>query len=293
LKKEKKSLKELIRWASRYLALRNVENSQVVAEILAEKITGKKRIDFYLEDISIDREKEEIFKKDIRSIGRKVPLAYIICEQEFMGDIFFLKPGVFIPRPETEILVERALDFLKEKNGFSSGKLRVVDVGTGCGNIAVSIAKRIENVIVYATDISSLSLEVAKKNARYHKVSDRVIFLLGSLFSSLDLSLKGKIDLIVSNPPYIEREKINSLPEEVKKEPRFALDGGKEGLDFYKKIVPESVRWLKSGGGLMLEVGYAQAEKVLSIIRKEDELVEEKIFRDLQGNKRVVFVKKK
>lgn len=285
-----------MKWASNYLTLKKVKNPHLVAEIIAEYTTRKQRINLYLEpNLYLTREKESLFKKNIRKCGRKIPLAYVTGEQYFMEHRFLIKPGVFIPRPETEVLVEKALQFLegiKKKN--CQQPIIVADIGTGSGNIAISIAKQIKNTFIYATDISELALAVAKDNAQTHGVYQRINFLLGSLFSPLkDKKLEKKIDLVISNPPYVEKEQIRYLPKEVKKEPDFALDGGKNGLIFYEKIIPTSTQWLKKNGALMLEIGYNQSEKIRQIIHKLKEYQgSPQIFYDLANNSRVASVQK-
>jgi len=290
-----RNIRELIKWARDYLASKGVQSPRLVAELLAEEVTKKHRIYFYLgSGVSVSRKQKAFFEKNIKLCGRKVPLAYVIGKQYFMGDLFFIRPGVFIPRPETEILVEKALQFLENiKKDHLERSLIVADIGTGSGNIAISIAKRVKNVFIYATDISSLALKVAEKNALFHGVSQRISFLFGDLFSPLEQkNLEEKFDLIVSNPPYIEKEQLRYLPEEVRKEPVFALNGGKKGLDFYKRIIPTSKKWLKENGALMLEIGYNQAEEVKQIIKKEYSSFPQ-FFCDLEGNRRVVFVQEK
>ena len=285
-----------MKWASNYLTLKKVKNPYLVAEIIAEYTTRKQRINLYLEpNLYLTREKESLFKKNIRKCGRKIPLAYVTGEQYFMEHRFLIKPGVFIPRPETEVLMEKALQFLegiKKKN--CQQPIIVTDIGTGSGNIAISIAKQIKNTFIYATDVSELALAVAKDNAQAHGVYQRINFLLGSLFSPLkDKKLEKKIDLVISNPPYVEKEQIRYLPKEVKKEPDFALDGGKNGLIFYEKIIPTSPQWLKKNGALMLEIGYNQSEKIKQIIHKLKEYQgSSQIFYDLANNPRVASVQK-
>lgn len=294
---KKESIKDLIRWARHYLNSKKINNPQLTAEIIAENITGKEKINLYLDrDTELSKEQKALFKKNIRRCGRKIPLAYITGEQYFMGYRFLIRPGIFIPRPETEILVEKAIQFLEEiKKNHPARDIIVVDIGTGSGNIAISIAKKIKNAFIYAVDVSSLALEVAKNNAKAHRVHHQIDFLLGDLFSPLkEKGLEGRADLIVSNPPYVEEEKIRNLPEEVKKEPTFSLNGGREGVTFYKKIIPTSPRWLKKGGVLMLEIGYNQLEKVAKIIYEVQEFVDiPQIFYDLEGIARVISVRKK
>lgn len=276
--------------------MKKINNPRLIVEFIAEDITGEKRSHLYLEpEIYVSSEQQVLFKKSIRRCGRKVPLAYITGKQYFMGDLFIIRPGVFIPRPETEILVEKALQFLEKiSKNYPEKPLIVVDIGTGSGNIAISIAKRIENVFVYATDISTLALRVAKENARLHGVSQRINFLLGGLFSPLrKTGLNQKVDLLISNPPYVKRKQLGCLPEEVRKEPDFTLNGGEKGLAFYQKIIPASPQWLRKNGALMLEVGYNQAEQVRQIIYKVKKYHSlPQFFCDLEGNPRITVVQR-
>lgn len=271
-----------------------MDSPRLNAELIAEKIAGKPRIYLYLEPhLSFSEEEVALFKRKIRRRGERIPLAYIIGEQYFMGYRFFISPGVYIPRPETEILVEEACKILQQQRKFTSS-LTVVDIGTGSGNIAISIAKKIENARIYAVDISPLALRIAQINARFNKTARRIDFLLGDLFSPLKKNLRGKVDLIVSNPPYVDRKKMSSLPPEVKKEPLVALDGGKEGLSFYKRIIPQSSLWLKKGGWLMLEIGYNQSKEVIRIVTREGRCLNSpRIIHDLDGNPRIIIAGRK
>ena len=295
--KQSNNLKDLIKWGGDYLNRKKVHNPHHMAELIAEYVTGKGRIHFYLEPrLYLTQEEEHLFRKSTRRCGRKIPLAYVTGEQYFMGHRLLVKPGVFIPRPETETLVEQALYFLRkitEKKPEQS--IMVIDMGTGSGNIPISIATRINNAFIYAIDVSPLALTVAKNNARAPGVSHRVQVLLGDLFAPLqDRGLEGKVDLVISNPPYVEREQMNHLPKEVQKEPDFTLNGGIRGLSLYEKIIPACPQWLKRNGKLMLEVGYNQAEKVAQIIHKTKAYQSPPhIFYDLQGVARVIVAQKK
>ncbi len=294
--KKSKKIIDLIKWATFYLKKRGVDTPRLTAELLAEKITGKSRLALYLNpNFCLTGKELEEFEKKVRERGRRIPLAYLVGESYFMGYKFLTPPGVYIPRPETEILVEEALASIKRLKSSYCETLRVVDVGTGSGNIAISLAKEVENATFYATDVSSFALKVAKENARLNKVAHRIHFLLGDLFSPLKgKNLEEKIDLVVSNPPYIETGRIRFLPPEVRKEPRFALEGGKDGLYFYRKIIPEALLWLKSGGYLLLEIGYDQALKVKKIIMEKEKYWNNfKIIPDLDKNPRVIVARKK
>lgn len=210
------------------------------------------------------------------------PLQYLMAEAQFMGLDFVVRPGVFIPRPETEILVEAALKKIATRP-------IVFDLGTGCGNIAVSIAKFLADVRVFASDVSSLALGVGTLNARRHGVDNRVRFLEGEFFRPLG---REKVDFILSNPPYIGSDDLKDLPPEVRHEPRIALDGGRDGLQVLKRIVEECPCHLKEGGYLILEVGYGQAYRVSEIIRKTEQFLEPEVIKDYNQINRVIVAKR-
>lgn len=292
---KKGAVREFIKWATLYLDKKGVDNSRVEAELIAEKIKGKRRIHFYLEQNLCFNEKEAaLFKKEIKRRGRRVPLAYITGEQYFMEYRFVVVPGVYIPRPETEILVEEACRIFEAKRNPLS-PLKIIDIGTGTGNIAISIAKRLKNCHIYAVDISDRALKIAKINAQLTDTSHQIEFFLGDLFPpQKEENLKGKIDLIVSNPPYVDTNKIKTLLPEVRKEPIFAIDGGEDGLSFYKRIIPQSYLWLKKGGWLALEIGYDQADKVAGIVKENKQyFCAPCLIYDLDNNPRVITVQRK
>jgi protein-(glutamine-N5) methyltransferase, release factor-specific len=239
------------------------------------------------EYLLINRDKEitdDSFNKymeflDLRKSG--MPYQYIVGKKHFMGLIFNVSPSVLIPRNDTEILVEEVLKRLKSGD-------TVLDIGTGSGAIAVSIAKY-KDVKVYAVDISDEALEVAKGNACENGVSDKVIFIKSDLFSSIPKDIK--FDLIVSNPPYIRSNEINELQEEVKREPKIALDGGEDGLTFYRKIVKDSVNYIKFGGIIAFEVGFDQGWDVKDIL-VDGGYSDIEVVKDLQGIDRVILGKR-
>lgn len=239
------------------------------------------------EYLLINRDKEitdDSFNKymeflDLRKSG--MPYQYIVGKKHFMGLIFNVSPSVLIPRNDTEILVEEVLKRLKSGD-------TVLDIGTGSGAIAVSIAKY-KDVKVYAVDISDEALEVAKENACENGVSDKVIFIKSDLFSSIPKDIK--FDLIVSNPPYIRSNEINELQEEVKREPKIALDGGEDGLTFYRRIVKDSINYIKFGGIIAFEVGFNQAWDVKDILI-DSGYSDIEVVKDLQGIDRVVLGKR-
>lgn len=270
-------------------------NSKREVEILLSYSLGMNRSEIYLnfDRVLKDIEKKQLEKKIHKRID-KIPLQYITKHQEFMGMDFLVKKGVLIPRPETEILVEEVIK--KLKNYKYSNNLRVVDLGTGTGVIAISIAKFIDNITIYATDISKKSLQTALKNTRKHDCEDKITFLQGDLFESFIGRIeKGSLDGIVSNPPYIDSYDFKLLPPEIKdNEPKLALYGGIDGLNYYRKIIRISPKFLKKNGFVALEVGAGQAKKVKELILEENNFKQNvEIVRDYSGIERVVIAYRK
>ena len=274
---------------------KGIKNSERETEILLSYSLEMSRSEIYLNSNRAlkDIEKKQLEKKIQKRID-KIPLQYITEHQEFMGMDFLIEKGVLIPRPETEILVEEVIKRLK--NYKYSNNLKVVDLGTGTGIIAVSIAKFIEEIIIYATDISKKSLQVALKNAQKHYCKDKIIFIQGDLFKPFIGRIeKNSLDGIISNPPYINSYDFKSLPPEIKNnEPKIALSGGIDGLDYYRKIIRKSPYYLKKSGFIALEVGAGQAKEVKELILKEHNFKQNvEIFKDYSGIERVVIAYRK
>ena len=271
---------------------KGIMNPDREAEILLSYFLEMSSSEIYLNSDRIlkDIEKTQLEKKIHKRI-EKIPLQYITKHQEFMGMDFLVEKGVLIPRPETEILVEEVIR--KLKNYKCS---RVADLGTGTGIIAVSIAKFIEDVIIYATDISKKSLQIALKNAQKHGCKNKIIFLQGDLFEPFMGKIKkNSLDGIISNPPYIDSHDFESLPPEIKdNEPKVALSGGIEGLDYYRKIIKKSPQYLKKNGFMALEVGFNQSKIVKELIIKGNNFNQNiEITKDYLGIERVVIAYRK
>lgn len=254
-------------------------------EILLQKaLGGVDRLYIHLnlsEELEI--EQEEIFLRLIEERLKGRPIAYIVNNREFMGLDFYVKEGVLIPRPDTEILVEEIIELCKDKDD-----LDILDIGTGSGAITVSLAKYIEKSRLTSLDISEIALEIAKKNAKSNGVIGKINFIKSDLFQQI-VGTNLKFDIIVSNPPYIRKRDIDELHTQVKDyEPYNALEGGIDGLDFYRNITEQSKNYLKPGGILAYEVGHDQAEEVVKIMQNNGY---NKIYikKDLQGIDRVVI----
>lgn len=215
------------------------------------------------------------------------PLQYILGEWEFMGLNFYLEEGVLVPRPDTEILVEYIIEYIKRQ--YNNIELNILDLGVGSGAISLSIANYCKNAVVYGVDISDIAIKVANINKDRLNLLN-VNFFKGDLFEPLEKKdLKGKLQIIASNPPYISKDGIEKLHTTVKDfEPRLALDGGVDGLDFYRKITPISKEFLVDNGLLIYEIGFDQGEEVKTIMNLEG-FKEISILKDLQGLDRVVL----
>lgn len=255
-------------------------------ELFLQKVLGGvDRIYIHLnlnKDLTDEQHNE--FRKYINDRINGRPVAYIVGNREFMRLDFFVKEGVLIPRPDTETLVEEMIDLCKNKKE----EIKILDIGTGSGAITVSLAKYIENSKVTSFDISEIPLEVGKINAINNQVDNKIEFIKSDVFSAIkDKDIK--FDVIVSNPPYIPRKDIKDLHTQVKDyEPYNALEGGEDGLDFYRQITRESVDYIKQEGILAYEVGHDQAEDVAKIMENHGYT---KIYKkkDIQGIDRVVI----
>lgn len=201
----------------------------------------------------------------IKSVAPHTPLQYIIGKEKFLGMDFLVNENVFIPRPETEILVNTALEIINAAQA-KKAPVRILDLCTGSGNIAISIAKGLTKSAadykIFASDISDKALEVAMQNACLNGASDGISFIKSDLFKDI----AGRYDMIVSNPPYIARCELKTLPKEVLKEPVLALDGGEDGLDFYRKIFLEAPAYLMNGGYCIMEIGFGQRAAIKEMI---------------------------
>ena len=215
------------------------------------------------------------------------PLQYLTAHQSFFGLDFEVAPGVLIPRPETELLVELALEKIQ-----GTRAPRICDIGTGSGCIAISLLHQRSDALAVAVDISTVALEIAKRNALQHQVESRLTFVQANCFSSFS-SAEFSFDLIVSNPPYVAENELAGLQREVRDhEPREALAGGPDGLDVVRRLLSESDVFLKPGGHLLIEIGFNQASAVHSLLEKQQWLAKE-IRPDLQGIPRVVVLQKR
>ncbi len=222
-----------------------------------------------------------------------IPLQYLVGTQQFWGLEFIVTPDVLIPRPETENLVEEAIN-LANSFGPKNQKCTILDIGTGCGCIAVALSKSLPHARILATDISAKALTIARRNAKRLGVGERITFLMGDLFEPLKKLCVDKVDMIVSNPPYVASGEIQTLAPEVKDhEPKIALDGGSDGLDLCKRTLREAPDYLAQGGTLAMEIGYRQAGPLAEWIRQQGLPWEVRFKHDLAGIERVAILTRK
>ncbi len=278
---------EALRSSSNALSLSEIENPRVDSEILLAATLGKNR-SFLLahNKDSVDESVLSTFFLKVKERCSGKPLQYITGKQEFCGLDFKVSPDVLIPRPETELLVEETLKQLSEE------PLNLVDVGTGSGCLAVTLATYLTQTEFWAIDLSKLALQVAKKNALRHHVRKRIQFLHGNLLTPLHSQVKKKsIDIIVCNPPYISLDELILLQREVKDwEPHLALVGDVSEPDIYSRLASQALLWLKPEGILILEIGMGMEKKVCHLFQAPWDLLN--VLQDFNGIPRVVVVKK-
>ena len=279
---------EAIDLASEALENSGVPSARLDAERLLASELGKNRsyLLAHFQD-SVPEPSTERFFASITERRRGKPLQYLLGWQEFRGLEFEVTPAVLIPRPETELLVDVAVQ------RFSKGEPILVDVGTGSGCIAVATAVALPRARVLATDLSGDALAVARRNASRHNVSDRIQFLCGDLLLPLNpLGLEETLDCVLSNPPYVAERDLSALQREVRDwEPRLALVGGFSGFEVYKRLLPQARRFLKPGGTLIMEIGYNMQAEITQLFDATWNL--EGIRDDFSGIPRIVVAQKR
>ncbi|MCR4336569.1 MAG: peptide chain release factor N(5)-glutamine methyltransferase [Candidatus Omnitrophica bacterium] len=251
------------------------------------------RADLYLDPLELSERQREAFASMQTRRAQGEPLQYILGTADFMGLTLKVGPRVLIPRPETEILVEEALKVLN----FSSGSLlgpRILDIGTGSGNIAIALAKNLPSAGIVSIDASQDALDLAFENARAHDVDAQIQFFLCPMEEYLNRSFPEDelFDMIISNPPYIRTSELSSLPRDVQQEPRMALDGGEEGLKYYQLIVEKAHQLLKNNGRMILEIGDGQKPAMVQLFQKTSQYTSIEFFNDYVGTPRIVLAQK-
>ena len=293
-------------------------------EILLTSILNCSRTALYTDSLNLNTQAIQELSEALYLRSRGFPLQYILGETEFFGLKFKVDRRVFIPRPETEILVETAIKYVTSHQPEGSGlasdsqshqppvtsQARILDIGTGSGCIAIGLAKFLPQAQITAIDVSKDALEVAKENAILNSVSERISFVQSDLFTPLEtteqlgnrkMSLTGftgygirdtGYDIIVSNPPYIRSSDIKNLQRELNYEPRLALDGGSDGLNFYRRLIKETHKFLKREGWLLMEMGFGQSRKIENILQKSKNFEIMDAVKDYSGIERVLAARR-
>lgn len=267
------------------LEAKKIEDARIISKVLMKYILNKdEQYIIISEKETLTKEHEKKYFDCIQKILNGTPIQYITNNQEFMKLDFYVDENVLIPQPDTEILVEEIIKNYKEKN------IEILDLCTGSGAIGISLAKYIENSKITCSDISFKAIQIAKLNAEKNLCHKKMKFIISDMFEKID---PKQYDIIVSNPPYIKTDIIKNLSIYVQNEPIIALDGGTDGLDFYKIIAKNSYKFLKSGGKLFLEIGDDQRDQVMRILEKTDFYNNIECIKDLAGNDRVVVAERR
>ncbi|MEZ4388031.1 MAG: peptide chain release factor N(5)-glutamine methyltransferase [Candidatus Krumholzibacteriia bacterium] len=262
-----KTVRELIALSAGYLEEKGVESARLNAERLLGDVLGLARIELYLQaDRPVVGEELARYRELVRRRGTGEPLQTLIGTTGFYSREFKVEAGVFIPRPETERLVETAVGLLAPA-GRSLVAPRAVDVCCGSGVIAVSLAAELAGLEIWAVDRSPQAVDLTRRNAHRHGVDARVHALCGDLLTALPAHLRGELDLVVSNPPYVRRDALDALPAEVRHDPVEALDGGPDGLQVYHALASQAPRWLRPDGWLAVEIGADQGDTVPELLQ--------------------------
>jgi len=264
--KEIWTVKDVLLWTSNYFKKNEILSPQLNAEMIIARVLNCSRMELYLnyDKLLSPKEREEI-RNLVKKRATHYPLQYLLGETEFYGYKFLVDEGVLIPRPETEILVDTVISYIKQSN---KNNWNVLDIGTGTGIIPISISKYFSNtqnkILFVATDISKTALENAKKNIELHHIQN-----IQLIQSDTSKDLSGKFDIIISNPPYISEKQFQNLQKEVKNfEPKLALFGGEKGLTYYQKILQNAENFLNKDGKIFFEIGANQKEDMEKIIHE-------------------------
>ncbi|MGR6837364.1 peptide chain release factor N(5)-glutamine methyltransferase [Syntrophomonas erecta] len=271
-------IKDILGWTTRFFAEKGIDSARLEAEVLLARVLHKNRVYLYANyDAPVNRDERKKYREAIKRRIKGEPLAYIVGCREFMSLEFEVTPAVLIPRPETELLVETALEILQDQENTVIG-----DVGTGSGAIGVSVAWYKPDARVYATDISNQALAVARRNADRHGV--KIEFAEGYLMDPWPNHVMA--DMIIANLPYIGSDEYNNLAPGVKEfEPRQALLVPGDGLDLYRQLIPQVRQILKGGGHLLFEIGFNQGPAAAALMEGFDEV---ETVKDLAGHDRVI-----
>lgn len=288
--RERWTVLRALQWTRDYLQKKAIPNPRLEGELLLSHVLGIDRVGLYLRyDMILSPEELKRFRRVIERRTAGEPLQYITGFQEFWSIRFKVSPAVLIPRPETEVVVEEALRLIG-REGWQGP--RILEVGTGCGAIAVSIATSCPSVEVVATEVSWDAIVLARQNAAAQGVLPRVHFVQADLLSFARPGT-GVFELIVSNPPYIKTGEIRRLQREIRDfEPKKAIDGGRDGLDVFRRLVLEAPPFLRTGGWVVFEIGEDQGREALQLMERAGGLGRIRVLRDFSGRDRAAVAQK-
>lgn len=280
------TIKELLKNNIDLLKSKNIDNAVLKTRVILSHILGLKKEELLIHDNDeIESKIVEKMKNSINQLSEGKPLQYITNHQEFMKLNFYVDENVLVPRADTEILVEEVINICNEN---INKQIDVLDLCTGSGIIGISIAKYVENSHITQSDISSSALEIVKKNANVNNVEKKIDIICSDMFEKID----KKFNIITSNPPYIKTKVISILDTEVQNEPHIALDGGEDGLDFYRILIDNAYQYLNKNGYLCLEIGYDQKDELIELLEKSNNYDNIYSKKDLYQNDRIIVAKK-
>ena len=281
------TIQRLLAWTADFFRERGIESPRLDAEVLLSALLGRDRMYLYVHfDEPLEPEELARFRGYVKERAAHVPLAYVLGRREFMGLDFRVTRDTLIPRPDTEILVQCAVDFLRARMDAGEAACSIADIGTGTGAIALSTLRYTEGTHADAVDISPAAAAVARENAEMLGLAERVAVHVGDLLAPL---AGRRYDMILSNPPYIPTADIAGLMPEVRSyEPHLALDGGADGLNIYRRLMADAPALLKEGGAIAVEVGIDEAAAVAALAMAHPRIVRTEMLKDLGGIERVV-----
>jgi release factor glutamine methyltransferase len=284
---------EAIQKSTEFLAKKNVESPRLQTELLLAHLLKMPRMKLYLNfDRVLSTPETDALRESVRRRGQREPLQHITGSTSFCGHEIMVNRNVLTPRPETEMLAELGWQFIQQTSGVTNPKdLSVLDLCTGSGCLAIAIAAKNRAATIVATDVSDAALAVARENAAKNQVAGQIDFRSGDGFAALNGGPVSRFDLIVSNPPYIPSAEIATLDPEVRDfDPMLALDGGSDGLNFYRRLAAGATEFLKPGGKMMLEFGDGQAEAIKKLFETEKWIVES-VKEDYSQRARLLIIK--
>jgi release factor glutamine methyltransferase len=285
---------ELLKVSADYLKQKGIDSPRLSAEILLAHQLHLTRVKLYLQyDQPLTEQEVEGYRSLIRRRLSREPVQYITGTQEFWSMEFVVNPSVLIPRPETEVLVEQAVALRRENPSLQEKGVNLLDLGTGCGALAVALACEFEKASIYASDLSEEALRVARQNAERHGVMDRIDFRCGDLFTPF-AGKAARFDMILTNPPYIPTKALETLSPEVRDhEPRSALDGRDQGMYYVTRILREAAGYLVPGGWILMEMDPEQTPQAIRVIEETGQFTEHRRIQDYSHRYRVVRARKK